>query len=349
MSELMIRPVIFAVASTIFLAACPARVSAPSDAALRAADAASADAAKPTVTAENLHADCTKTRTCLAGQTCSLWHDFAGQGHWTCEIVCDLRLRAENTCPPPLRCGYVADGPGASCIDFGDVLAIMGGRDAAVAAPAPDAATASPASTPGEGCGGDDYEKRVLAQNGWVQRMDDAGSCCIAAPSVRGDGCSVDISTKKAHPPGAGGVAPPLVRWTEKLACGEEKTICGRAFRCECQKCSNAPSYADRMKRGRRLIVEKKTRTGLIARVEYEGGTCDFIGGGGGGGGIDQQNRPFWICYVEWGDESTVGGCMRGAGGDQRLKCGEMFNACDGVILRCDCPDGGGSVVSLQR
>ena len=111
----------FAAFSAVLLAGCR------SDGRALAADAAAAmtsgsgrpDAAA-TVTMKGLHADCTKSRRCLPGQTCSLWHDYAGRGHWTCEIVCDPRA-TKDSCPPPLACGMVSDGPSAepgSCIDI---------------------------------------------------------------------------------------------------------------------------------------------------------------------------------------------------------------------------------------
>jgi hypothetical protein len=37
-------------------------------------------------------------------------------------------------------------------------------------------------------CGGETFEDDSLKRGGWVQRLDDNGSCCLALPGTRGDG-----------------------------------------------------------------------------------------------------------------------------------------------------------------
>jgi Zn-dependent protease len=70
------------------------------------------DAAPPPASTVGLHNPCSSDRKCNRGQKCSFWGDFAGRGHRTCEIVCDPD-GGKETCPPPLQCGVVYDGPGA--------------------------------------------------------------------------------------------------------------------------------------------------------------------------------------------------------------------------------------------
>lgn len=196
-------------------------------------------------------------------------------------------------------------------------------------------------------CGDESAEKNVVEHGGWVQYLDDAGSRCIATPGAGGDGCSVAIATRDMRRLDGGAFAVRIGDGSSELRCGEEETICGRAFRCECQRCSETSDYATRMRQGRRVTSDRGSGGLLTVQVEYDHGTCTAYGFGGTSGGIDQMNRPFGACSVSFSDYSTVGGCDRKASGGEHVKCGTTHEVCDGARVRCECPDGGDRFVTL--
>ena len=175
------------------------------------------------------------------------------------------------------------------------------------------------------------YDARREVSKAWVQEFD-GGSQCTAWPEERADGCRVGVEGEQ-------------FRFEDsrlELKCGEVGKFCGRPYRCECQQCSDWPDYATRMQRGRR-----EQRHGSEITIDYEGGECTAIANPGTSGGIATSGRPFLACDIGFFDESTVGGCRRCSSSDGVVvQCGESLNACDGVVLSCECPDGGDRYVS---
>ncbi len=123
----------------------------------------------------------------------------------------------------------------------------------------------------------------------------------------------------------------------ESVGCGETADVCGRAYRCECQRCSDTPDYATRMTRKRQAVYSPPTYRAdtIFFSVAYEDGKCEGVAGTRYG-----DDEP---CTVSAWDDSQVGGCYRHTTdpGTGAIACGASVTVCGGVELRCDCMDGG--------
>jgi hypothetical protein len=190
-----------------------------------------------------------------------------------------------------------------------------------------DAGHAAPSGAATNGCSDDD-EDCAMHPGVFVlsPTPTDDGTSCTATPEVRADGCEVWIceTTRRGSFISSGDA-------TQEMKCGEEAELCGRPYRCECQKCSGTPDYATRMQRGRVVGFKQDGRI-LLLNVKYEGGKCTAAGD------TDYGGRGVFSLGA-W-DASKVGGCLRRTKEGHEFDCGESVNVC-GVEVRGECADGG--------
>jgi hypothetical protein len=174
----------------------------------------------------------------------------------------------------------------------------------------------------------DHGEVPVVRQYGpdhWVRR--EAGLSCSSYAERSATGCTVSRCEEIG-----GGFADGKIR----IACNETAEVCGHAYHCECQTCSDAPDYATRMTRKRRAVYTPPHEDGIVLfTVSYEDGKCEGV--------ADPHYGHEKLCMVSAWDNSHVGGCYRPTGDPATgtFDCDESRTVCGGVQLRCDCFDGG--------
>lgn len=176
---------------------------------------------------------------------------------------------------------------------------------------------------------------------GWKQTL--PNGFCFAHAATSALGCTVAVGVNTYDPVDGGDVLVMAADKKVHAGCDETVDACGHAYRCECEKCDGSVDYASRMTRGRREEVDPPDERGIfLFTVRYDGGKCEGVG--------DPHYGSAQHCMVSAWDDSHVGGCYRHTTepGTGEFSCGQFVKVC-GIRVRCDCPDAGVQVLTVER